>query len=229
MSADAMNAVGPSLGELREHVNAFLLHEADLVDQHRYDDWLGLWASDAIYWVPCNEDDYDPTQHVSIIYDDYGRLEERCFRLNSEAAHSQDPPSRLCRIIGNQQVSRGDAGDVPARRTSTARGWSTRCTPRGTRSRSSGRRLSCLTTTSLSATSPSSCRPAAVIREGSVVVSNEFASVEIRVDQHANGSSAWVTDRRSGVSRRIDPLALEGLVWVPEHIIASLADPGFRT
>ena len=68
-----------------------------------------------------------------------------------------------------------------------------------------------------------------MIREGSVVVSNEFASVEIRVDQHANGSSAWVTDRRSGVSRRIDPLALEGLVWVPEHIIASLADPGFRT
>jgi len=112
MSADAMNAVGPSLGELREHVNAFLLHEADLVDQHRYDDWLGLWASDAIYWVPCNEDDYDPTQHVSIIYDDYGRLEERCIRLNSEAAHSQDPPSRLCRIIGNQQVSRGDAGDA---------------------------------------------------------------------------------------------------------------------
>ena len=116
MSADAINAVVPSLGELAGHVNAFLLHEADLVDQHRYDDWLGLWAGDdAIYWVPCNEDDYDPAQHVSIIYDDYGRLEERCFRLNSEAAHSQDPPSRLCRIIGNQQVSRGDDGDVRVR------------------------------------------------------------------------------------------------------------------
>ena len=67
-----------------------------------------------------------------------------------------------------------------------------------------------------------------MIRNGSVVVTNEFASVEIRIDQHANGTLAWVTDRRSGVSRRIDPLALEGLVWVPEHIIASLADPSFR-
>lgn len=66
-------------------------------------------------------------------------------------------------------------------------------------------------------------------RNGSVVVTNEFASVEIWVDEHANGPLAWVTDRRSGVSRRIDPLALEGLVWAPEHIIASLADPGFRT
>ncbi|MEN3362604.1 MAG: hypothetical protein V7637_6586 [Mycobacteriales bacterium] len=64
---------------------------------------------------------------------------------------------------------------------------------------------------------------------GSVVITNEFASVAIRVDQHSNGPLAWVTDRRSGVSRRIDPLALEGLVWAPDHIIASLADPGFRT
>lgn len=70
-----------------------------------------------------------------------------------------------------------------------------------------------------------------MIREGSVIVTNEFASVEIeiRADQHSNGPSAWVTDRRSGVTRKIDPLALEGLVWAPDHVIASLADPGFRT
>ncbi|MGH3200831.1 MAG: hypothetical protein ACRDP5_02050 [Streptosporangiaceae bacterium] len=68
-----------------------------------------------------------------------------------------------------------------------------------------------------------------MIREGSVIVTNEFASVEVRIEQHANGPVAWVTDRRSGVSRRVDPLVLEGLVWAPEHIIASLADPGFRT
>jgi hypothetical protein len=37
-----------------------------------------------------------------------------------------------------------------------------------------------------------------------------------------------VTDRKSGISRRIDPLALEGLVWAPDHVIASLADPGCR-
>jgi len=67
-----------------------------------------------------------------------------------------------------------------------------------------------------------------VNRNGSVVVTNEFASVEIRIDQHASGPLAWVTDRKSGVSRRIDPLALEGLVWAPDHIIASLADPGFH-
>ena len=109
-----MSAIVSSLGELREQTSAFLMHEAALADQHRYDEWLELWSSDAIYWVPCNEDDYDPARHVSIIYDDYGRLQERCFRLNSEGAHSQDPPSRLCRIVGNEQVSRSGDGNVQA-------------------------------------------------------------------------------------------------------------------
>lgn len=114
MSADTGTAA-PSLGDLREQVSAFLVHEADLMDRGQFDDWLGLWAADGIYWVPCNEDDYDPTRHVSIIYDDYARLEERCLRLSSDTAHSQDPPSRLCRITGNEQVSLGCDGHVRVR------------------------------------------------------------------------------------------------------------------
>ena len=110
-----MSTLVPSLSALREQVSAFLVHESELMDQGRHDDWLALWSPEGIYWVPCNEDDYDPRQHVSIIYDDHTRLEERCFRLNSESAHSQDPPSRLCRIIGNEQVSRGCSGDVQVR------------------------------------------------------------------------------------------------------------------
>jgi hypothetical protein len=59
----------------------------------------------------------------------------------------------------------------------------------------------------------------------SVVITNEFASVEVRVDDNASGPIAWVTDRKSGVSRQIDPLALEGLVWAPDEVLVSLADP----
>jgi benzoate/toluate 1,2-dioxygenase beta subunit len=100
-----VSAMAPPLSELREQVVAFIVREADLIDHHRYDEWLDLWSTDGIYWVPCNEDDYDPTRHVSIIYDDHERLQERVFRLSSDAAHSQDPPSRLCRIVGNEQIS----------------------------------------------------------------------------------------------------------------------------
>ena len=30
------------------------------MDEHRYKEWLALWAEDGVYWVPCNDDDIDP-------------------------------------------------------------------------------------------------------------------------------------------------------------------------
>lgn len=58
-----------------------------------------------------------------------------------------------------------------------------------------------------------------------MVVTNEFASVEIRVVEHGNGRQALLTDRRSGASRLVDVLALEGLIRAPESLIAALTDP----
>ncbi len=79
----------------REQIEAFLYREARLIDEHRYDQWLSLWTDEALYWVPCNEDDTDPERQVSIIYDDRGRLGERVARLKSGAAWAQEPKSRM--------------------------------------------------------------------------------------------------------------------------------------
>jgi benzoate/toluate 1,2-dioxygenase beta subunit len=78
----------------------FLYHEAALLDQRRFDEWLELYADDALYWVPQGEDP-DPARSVSIAYDDRRRLHERVVRLTSGFAYSQDPPSRTCHVIGN--------------------------------------------------------------------------------------------------------------------------------
>lgn len=82
-------------------VELFLTHEADLADSHRYEEWLGLWARDLLYWVPCNQDDPDPKRQISLIYDDRPALEERLFRLGTRYAHSQRPQSRLSRVVSN--------------------------------------------------------------------------------------------------------------------------------
>lgn len=97
----------------------FLFREARLLDEHRYEEWLSLWADEGTitYWVPCNEDDYDPSEHVSLIYDDRQRLRERVARLRSPAAHSQDPPSRTVRLVTNVEAL--DMGDAEARIRST--------------------------------------------------------------------------------------------------------------
>jgi len=85
-------------------IENFLYREARLADENEYDAWLSLWAEDACYWVPSNRDDVDPHQHISIIYDDRERLGHRIDRLKSGAAYSQDPPSRMRRLLSNIEV-----------------------------------------------------------------------------------------------------------------------------
>ena len=91
-------------GEAVARVERFVFREARLMDEHRYSEWLSLWTDDALYWVPCNDDDIDPTRHVSLIYDDRLRLEDRVRRLESGDAHAQMPKSRLVRVVSNIEV-----------------------------------------------------------------------------------------------------------------------------
>ena len=94
--ADAL-AMDPDLRE----IELFLYREAHLLDSGQFDEWLGLFTSDAIYWVPAGHDDIDPTRHVSIIYDTFAGLQKRVARLHSGHAYAQDPASRMHRIVSN--------------------------------------------------------------------------------------------------------------------------------
>ena len=96
----------------RHKVENFLYREARLMDEHAYDEWLALWTDDALYWVPCNEDDIDPERHVSIVYENRARLEDRIARLKSGAAYAQDPKSRLSRVVSNVEIE--DENDTEA-------------------------------------------------------------------------------------------------------------------
>ena len=90
----------------------FLYYEAQLMDEHRYEEWVTLWTDDGIYWVPSNRDDYDPNKFVSIIYDDRERIQDRIDRLSSGAAWAQEPRSRMRRLISNVEVEDGGGSEV---------------------------------------------------------------------------------------------------------------------
>ncbi|MBV8824825.1 MAG: aromatic-ring-hydroxylating dioxygenase subunit beta [Bradyrhizobiaceae bacterium] len=79
----------------------FLMHEARLLDDARFDDWLALFTEDAWYWIPTEPDQQSPFDTVSLIYDDRRLLETRVRRLASPRIYSQEPPSRTSRMIGN--------------------------------------------------------------------------------------------------------------------------------
>lgn len=113
-----MNATTTHSLELVHDIEHFLYQEAALADEHAYNDWLALWTPELLYWVPCNADNIDPTKKVSLIFDDRPRLEERLFRLGTKHAHSQNPRSRLSRIVGNVRLHNFDpatGGEVSSR------------------------------------------------------------------------------------------------------------------
>ena len=79
----------------------FLEHEARLLDEAKFDDWLALFTADAWYWVPSEPDQANPHDTVSLIYDDRRLLETRVRRLASPRMYSQEPRSRTSRMVGN--------------------------------------------------------------------------------------------------------------------------------
>jgi 3-phenylpropionate/cinnamic acid dioxygenase small subunit len=98
----------------RSDAEDILYMEARLLDERRYEQWLGLFSADSMYWVPANGDGVDPNREVAIVYDDITRLTGRIERLTSGGAHAQSPPSKTRRIVSNVQIeeSSEDAATV---------------------------------------------------------------------------------------------------------------------
>ena len=73
----------------------FLAFEARLLDEARFDDWLGLFLPDAKYWVPSEPHQESPYDTVSLMYDDRRLLETRVRRLASpESIHKNRDQER---------------------------------------------------------------------------------------------------------------------------------------
>jgi benzoate/toluate 1,2-dioxygenase beta subunit len=86
----------------------FLQHEARLLDEGKFDEWLALFTPDGSYWAPSEPDQDNPHETVSLIYDDRRLLETRVRRLASPRIYSQEPRSRTSRIVSNVSIEDGD-------------------------------------------------------------------------------------------------------------------------
>jgi 3-phenylpropionate/cinnamic acid dioxygenase small subunit len=101
-----------SKADVLHEIEQFLFREARYEDEHRYEDWEALWADDGVYWVPANGDDIDPEQQMSIIYDNRSRIGLRVKQLLTGKRHTQEPQSRLRRLISNVEWLGEDAKGI---------------------------------------------------------------------------------------------------------------------
>ncbi|MGQ4555331.1 3-phenylpropionate/cinnamic acid dioxygenase subunit beta [Halobellus sp. GM3] len=103
---------------LERRVEQFLYDEASLLDQRDQKEWLALLAEDVEYKAPLRitrEHVNDSFSRSSYYFDeDYGSLQARVQRFESEYAWSERPPSRTRRFVTNVRASERDDGTVEA-------------------------------------------------------------------------------------------------------------------
>ena len=98
---------------LRLEIEDFLWAEADLLDEHQYDEWLELFTDDAICWmpirrnVPSREMDTEFTaegSEMSWFTDDKPAMERRVKQIQTHVHWAEEPFSRISHIVSNVRV-----------------------------------------------------------------------------------------------------------------------------
>lgn len=121
-AADAQQELEGALvgAEFGYRVQQFYFHEAELLDEGRYADWLELFDDDLHYWLPTRSNRTRRQQALSVarpgeaaFYDETkDSLAWRIRRYDSGMAWSEDPPSRTRHVVSNVVVRRRPAADA---------------------------------------------------------------------------------------------------------------------
>jgi len=100
-------------------VQDFLVAEAELLDQQRFDEWIELFTDDVSYYVPIRVSRKMPAPDVvdEIGYFDDTRqsLGLRVARLGTDVAWAEDPPSFTRRFVTNFRIGPAEDGEVKVR------------------------------------------------------------------------------------------------------------------
>ncbi len=96
-----------------EQLIRFAVHEARLIDEQRFDEWLDLFTEDGHYWMPLEMGQTDPVLQQSLFYDDMVLMRIRVERLKGARTFSQKPKSRCHHVLQTPEV---DAADADANR-----------------------------------------------------------------------------------------------------------------
>lgn len=92
----------------------FLELEADILDAADFESWAELWEPDGCYWIPTSREHTDPTEFVSLVFDDRAALDRRIARVSSRLAYALQPVAQVSRLIGNVRVAHRDDGLLQA-------------------------------------------------------------------------------------------------------------------
>ena len=112
-----MSAESPAVARLllQREIEEFLYGEAELLDAHRYEEWLDLFTEDVHYWmpmrrnVPHDEPEREYTREgLDVNWFDEGKdtLTRRVKQILTGVHWAEEPRSRICHMVSNVQITR---------------------------------------------------------------------------------------------------------------------------
>ena len=101
---------------LHYEVERFYYDEAALLDSHRYEEWLALFADDARYFMPIRrtrmqrelDKEFTKPGEMAFFDDTKTLLAGRIKKLGSGRSWAEDPPSRTRHLITNIRILKDD-------------------------------------------------------------------------------------------------------------------------
>ena len=93
----------------------FVIREARLLDEKRFDEWYELFTEDGHYWVPASPSQPDPLNHNSLAYEDKLLLKLRIERLKQPNAFSQKPASRCLHVLQTPEIEKSSKDEFLTR------------------------------------------------------------------------------------------------------------------
>ena len=93
----------------------FIWAEADMLDQHQYQDWLALWTPDGKYVIPGAAEGDDFENSLNYAYDDGAMRKLRVARLIGGMSISAASAARTLRTVSRFRLIKSDAGACEVR------------------------------------------------------------------------------------------------------------------
>lgn len=97
---------------LQYEVEQFLYHEARLLDERKFDEWLNLLTDDIHYWMPIRrttmardiDSEFTRPGAMAFFDDDKNFLQLRVKKNSANNAWSENPPSRTRHFVTNIRI-----------------------------------------------------------------------------------------------------------------------------
>lgn len=86
---------------LTHSLEQFIFAEVRMLDEQRWDEWEALFTEDGTYWAPATQEQPDPFEHVSLIFEDSLLRKVRYERYAHPNALSLQPFPRTSHLVSN--------------------------------------------------------------------------------------------------------------------------------